>query len=65
MTTPREFRNALYQHLVGHVFSEDTASIIASEAETYAVAYESFQLRGIEFAAEEMGFNMQERGEDK
>lgn len=54
--SPRTFRNALYQHLVDHSVTPETATRIAEEAEVYANAYEVYQLRDIEFAAKEMGF---------
>ena len=54
--SPREFRNALYQHLVDHHVSEDIASRIAGEAELYINAYQAYQLRGIEAGAKELGF---------
>lgn len=54
--TPRAFRNALYQHLVDHGVTEDTASQIAGEAELYVEGYEQFKLRDIEIAARSMGF---------
>lgn len=59
--TPRQFRNALYEHLVSHGVTEETAATIAGEAELYVEAYEAYKLRGIEFAARSMGFDMKPR----
>lgn len=56
--TPREFRNALYLHLIDHDVTDATASTIVAEAEMYVEAYLAFQLRGIEFGAKQMGFKM-------
>lgn len=56
--SPIEFRNALYQHLVDHNVTEDTAIRIAGEAELYVEAYKAYRLRGIEAAATSMGFEL-------
>ena len=56
--TPRQFRNALYEHLVANDVSIETASIIAGEAEIYADGYEAYKLRDITFAARQMGFQL-------
>lgn len=56
--TPRQFRNALYEHLIAHSVSVETATIIAGEAEIYADGYEAYKLRDMEFAARQMGFQL-------
>lgn len=54
--TPRQFRNALYEHLVANDVSIEIASSIAGEAEIYADGYEAYKLRDITFAVRQMGF---------
>jgi len=53
----REFRNALYQHFIDNDVHEVTAKTLAAESELYVEAYHAYQLRGIEFAAKQMGFD--------
>lgn len=50
--SPREFRNALYKYLTENNVTADTATQLASEAELYVLAYNAYQLRSIEFAAD-------------
>ena len=54
-TAPRQFRDALYEHLIANSVSIETAAIIANEAEIYADGYEAYKLRDMEFAARQMG----------
>lgn len=54
--TPRQFRNQLYEHMLSHGVSSDAVTMIITEAELYANAYEAFKLRDIEHAAKVLGF---------
>ena len=57
-TAPRQFRDALYEHLIANSVSIETASSIAGEAEIYADGYEAYKLRDITFAVRQMGFQL-------
>ena len=56
--SPRQFRNALYQHLTSHGVSDITATTICDEAEIYLNGYTQYQLRDIEYAARAMGLRL-------
>ncbi len=55
--SPREFRNALYQHIVDSGITVEAATTIATEAEVYADMFEAYKLRGIESAVSQVGFD--------
>lgn len=65
MKTPRQFKNAVYQYLVSNDVTDDTASRISSEAELWASAFQSWELRDINTAMMIVGFKPPKENEDE